>query len=137
MYKAETNVRVRYAETDQMGIVYYGIYTQYFEVGRVEALRELGLTYRTIEQEGSMLPVGKLEIKYIRPAKYDDLLTVRTTIKEMPGVRIVFHHEVLNEQNELLTIGKVELVFVDPTTKRPKNAPQNFIDIMRPFFVTQ
>jgi acyl-CoA thioester hydrolase len=137
MYKGVTNVRVRYAETDQMGIVYYGIYTQYFEVGRVEAFRELGMSYKEMESNGTMLPVVHVELNYHRPAVYDDLLTIKTTLHEMPGVKITFAHEVFNEKDELLTTGKVVLVFVDATSKRPKKAPQDFLDKMRPYFIEQ
>jgi len=134
MYTAISNVRVRYAETDQMGIVYYGIYTQYFEVGRVEALRELGMSYREMEEAGTMLPVKHLEVNYHRSAKYDDLLKIRSTISELPGVRIAFDHEIFNEQDELLATGRVELVFVDRKTMRPKRAPVDFMDKIAPFF---
>ncbi len=134
MFSGQTQVRVRYAETDQMGIVYYGIYTQYFEVGRVEALRELGMTYRQMEEEGTMLPVAKIEINYKRSAKYDDLLTITSKIAEMPAARIAFDHEVHNDEGVLLTTGRVELVFVDAKTMRPKKAPQDFLERMAPFF---
>ena len=134
MFSGRTQVRVRYAETDQMSIVYYGIYTQYFEVGRVEALRELGMTYRKMEEEGTMLPVTKLEVNYKRSAKYDDLLTVTSKIVVMPTVKIAFDHEVHNEAGELLTTGRVELVFVDSETMRPKKAPQGFLDRISQFF---
>jgi len=134
MYKSEINVRVRYAETDQMGIVYYGIYSQYFEVGRVEAMRELGMTYRQMEEDGTMLPVAHVEIDYHRSALYDDLLTVVTRITELPGVKLSFEHQVFNEKKELLTTGKVVLVFVDSNSKRPKRAPEDFIKMIRPYF---
>ena len=134
MYIHESKVRVRYAETDQMSIVYYGIYTQYFEVGRVEALRELGMSYREMEEAGTMLPVSKLEINYHRSARYDDLLTVKTFIKELPGVRIAFDHEVYNEDGKLLSTGRVELVFVNKNTMRPKRAPEEFLQRLAPFF---
>jgi acyl-CoA thioester hydrolase len=134
MYKGVANVRVRYAETDQMGIVYYGIYTQYFEVGRVEAFRELGMSYKEMEDNGTMLPVVHVELYYHRPALYDDLLTIVTSVTEFPGVKIAFDHQVLNEKQELLTTGRVVLVFVDAKTKKPKRAPEDFLEKMRPFF---
>lgn len=134
MYQNKTTVRVRYAETDQMGVVYYGVYPQYFEVGRVEALRELGMTYREMEENGTMLPVKHLELNYLRSAKYDDLLTIQTSIVEMPGVRISFLHEVFNQNNELLTTGKVDLVFVSSQTMKPKKAPEDFLAKMAEFF---
>lgn len=134
MFKGQTKLRVRYAETDQMSIVYYGIYTQYFEVGRVEALRELGMTYRKMEEEGTMLPVTKLEVNYKRSAKYDDLLIITSKIVDMPTVKIAFDHEVHNAAGELLTTGHVELVFVDSKTMRPKRAPQDFLNRISQFF---
>jgi len=134
MYQNKTTVRVRYAETDQMGIVYYGVYAQYFEVGRVEALRELGMSYRKMEEEGTMLPVKHLELNYHQSAKYDDLLTIQTSIVEMPGVRISFLHHVYNENNDLLTTGKVDLVFVNSTSMKPKRAPSDFLAKMAEFF---
>ena len=134
MYKAITKVRVRYAETDKMGIVYYGVYPQYFEVGRVEALRELGQSYKVMEEEGTMLPVTHLEINYHNGAKYDDLLTITTSIVKLAGARIVFAHEVHNAEGMLLTRGKVELVFVNAKTMRPKRAPENLVRTLQPFF---
>jgi acyl-CoA thioester hydrolase len=134
MFSEQTHVRVRYAETDQMRVVYYGIYTQYFEVGRVEALRELGMTYRSMEENGTMLPVTRLEINYKHPAKYDELLTITSTIANMPTARIAFDHEVHNEEGRLLTTGRVELVFVDARTMRPKKAPHVFLERIAPYF---
>lgn len=134
MYQNETTVRVRYAETDQMGVVYYGVYPQYFELGRVEAMRELGMTYREMEEKGTMLPVKHLEINYHGSARYDDLLTIKTKITELPGVKITFDHEVRNEAGELLTTGNVVLVFVSSETRRPKKAPADFLQTMAPFF---
>ncbi|NVK26646.1 MAG: acyl-CoA thioesterase [Flavobacteriia bacterium] len=134
MVTIETSTRVRYSETDQMGVVYYGNYAQYYEVGRVELLRNLGMSYRELEEAGTMLPVLKLECKYIRPAKYDDLLRIVTTIEEMPSTRITFKHEIYNEQNVLLNIGLVSLVFVDIKSGRPQKAPQSVVDIFSPYF---
>lgn len=134
MYKAISKVRVRYAETDKMGYVYYGVYPQYFEVGRVEALRELGMSYLQMENEGTMLPVRNLEINYHLPAFYDDLLTVETSIESMPNTRIVFNHKVVNEAGQTITTGKVTLVFVNAETMRPKKAPDDFLRVISPFF---
>jgi len=128
------STRVRYAETDQMGVVYYGNYPQYFEIGRVEALRTLGLTYKEMENRGIMLPVLKLEIKYIAPATYDDLIEIKTEIRKIPGTRITFHHEIRNEEGKLLTIGEVQLVFVDIKTRKPVMAPQYFLDLFAEYF---
>lgn len=134
MFDNQTTVRTRYAETDQMGVVYYGNYPQYFEVGRVETLRALGITYRNMEEEGIMLPVLKLEIKYLKPALYDDELTIKTFLKEMPSTRITFHHEIYNSKGDLLTTGLVQLVFVDAATRRPTRCPENVISALQPFF---
>ena len=134
MVTIETSTRVRYSETDQMGVVYYGNYAQYYEVGRVELLRNLGMSYRELEEAGTMLPVLKLECKYIRPAKYDDLLKIVTSIEEMPSTRITFKHEIYNEENVLLNIGQVSLVFVDIKSGRPQKAPQSVVDIFSPYF---
>ncbi len=136
MHFSETSLRVRYAETDQMAYVYYGNYPQYFEVARVEALRSLGLSYKKIEEEGVMLPVLKLEVKYIAPAKYDDLLRIQTKIAEMPKSRITFEHEIFNEAGDLLTLGKVELVFVNIKSGKPCRAPHSLINALNSSFTS-
>src|SRR5690606_19913849 len=102
-------VRVRYAETDQMGVVYYGNYAQYFEMGRTEWLRSLGITYRWMEENGIQLPVLDLQVTYKKPAKYDDLLTIKTTLVKMPTVRIQFYYEIESEKGELITSGTTTL----------------------------
>lgn len=134
MFSHETQVRVRYGETDQMGYVYYGDYAEYFEVGRVEALRSLGFPYKRLEEEGVMLPVRELHITYHQPARYDDLLTVRTSIAVLPNVRIVFDYVVLNEAGALLCEASTTLVFVESTTMRPRRAPGSFVSAMARFF---
>lgn len=127
MFSHATEVRVRYGETDQMGYVYYGDYAEYFEVGRVEALRSLGFPYRRLEEEGVMLPVRDLKVTYHQAARYDDLITIRTTIAELPSVRIVFGYELRNEAGTLLCEASTTLVFVDRTTMRPRRAPDVLI----------
>ncbi len=112
-------VRVRYAEKDQMGVVYHGNYAQYFEMGRVEWLRNMGVSYKWMEENGVMLPVVSLSMNYKKPARYDDLLTVKTILKSQTSVKIEFDHEIYNEQEELLTTGYSMLVFVDMKTGRP------------------
>jgi acyl-CoA thioester hydrolase len=124
MYSFETKIRVRYGETDQMSFVYYGVYAQYYEVGRVELLRSLGLSYKEIEAMGFALPVVNMNIKYKKPAFYDDELTIRTTIKEFPSATITFHYETLNEKGELLNVGEVILVFINKKTGKPCFAPE-------------
>lgn len=124
MKNYEYQVRVRYAETDQMGVVYHGNYAQYFEMGRVEWLRNLGVSYRWMEENGVMLPVVSLSMNYKKPARYDDLLTVRTIFKSQTSVKIEFDYEIVNEKGELLTIGNSVLVFVDMKTGRPVLPPE-------------
>ncbi len=123
MKEHEYSVRVRYAETDQMGVVYHGNYAQYFEMGRVEWLRNLGVSYKWMEENGVMLPVVSLNINYKKPARYDDLLRVKTIFKSQTSVKIEFDYEIYNEKSELLTIGNSVLVFVDMKTSRPVVPP--------------
>jgi acyl-CoA thioester hydrolase len=125
----EYQIRVRYAETDQMRYVYYGNYAQYFEVGRVEFLRSRGLSYKDLEAEGVMMPVVALNIKYKRPAKYDDLLMIRSQVAALTDKRVVFTQEVFSESDKLLTEGKVELAFIDSKTMRPINCPPHLREI--------
>lgn len=130
MFTSFTQIRVRYAETDKMGYVYYGNYAQYFEVGRVEGLRDLGLSYRKMEEECIMLPVLEYQIKYFKPAFYDDLLTIKTTITAVKGARIFFEYETLSETNELLNKGNTTLVFVNMSTNKPCPPPDWFVEKM-------
>jgi len=123
MREFEFNVRVRYAETDQMGVVYHGNYAQYFEMGRVEWLRNLGLSYKFMEENGIMLPVVSLTMNYKKPARYDDLIRVKTIFKSQTSVKIEFDYEIFNEKDELLTTGTSMLVFVDMKTGRPTLPP--------------
>lgn len=134
MFEHACVVRVRYAETDRMGYVYYGVYAQYFEVARVEALRALGVTYREMEDAGVMLPVHDLSVRYHRPARYDDALTIIARITAPPSVRIHFIYEVRDERDALLTEGETTLVFVDKATGRPCRAPQDVMDRLAPYF---
>ena len=128
MVKSETTVRVRYGETDQMGFVYYGVYAQYYEVGRVEAMRSLGFSYKDMEDSGVLMPVINLTVNYKKPAKYDDEVRIVTTVKDMPGVRITFHYECYNQHNDLLNTGHVTLVFIDKLKNKPMQPPQWFMD---------
>ncbi len=134
MFSFETHIRVRYAETDQMGYVYYGNYAAYFEVARVESFRHLGLSYKKLEESGVMMPVLEYKTKYIRPAKYDDLLTIKLMIKVKPSTRIVFEYEVYNEEKVLLNVAETTLVFVSTSTGRPVQAPENFQQIFEGVF---
>jgi acyl-CoA thioester hydrolase len=121
-----TQIRVRYGETDQMGYCYYGNYAQYFEVGRVEALRALGMSYKALEEQGVMLPVSEFSVKYLSPIYYDDLLTVKTEISAIKGARIYFTYELINEKGIITSKAETTLVFVDKTSMRPRHAPENF-----------
>jgi acyl-CoA thioester hydrolase len=134
MYQSETSIRVRYGETDQMGYVYYGYYAMYYEVARVESLRQLGVTYKEIEDKGVMMPVLENKSKYIAPARYDEVLRIVTTLKEKPGVRITFQYEFYNEENKLIHQGETMLVFVDKNSGRPRRPPQEMEDVLAPFF---
>ena len=124
MREFEFKVRVRYAETDQMAVVYHGNYAQYFEMGRVEWLRNLGLSYKWMEENGIMLPVVSLTMNYKKPARYDDLIRVKTIFKSQTSVKIEFDYEIFNEKDELLTTGTSMLVFVDMKTGRPTLPPE-------------
>ena len=135
MYEHSTQVRVRYAETDQMNIVYYGNYAQYFEVGRVECIRALGFTYKRMEEMGVHMPVVHMDTRYLRPAHYDDLLTIKTTLTELPAEhKIVFHQEVYNEDDKLLTVGKVTLYFIDSATNKRTQMPDELKTALLPYF---
>ena len=127
-------IRVRYAETDQMGYVYYGNYATYYEVARVESLRNLGFSYKSLEEEGILMPVTENKSKFIRPAKYDDLLTIVTTLKKLPQVKITFSLEIYNQKKILLSTGTTTLVFIDMIKNKPTKAPQILIDKIYPSF---
>jgi acyl-CoA thioester hydrolase len=133
MFSAETQIRVRYGETDRMGYVYYGNYAEYYEVGRVEALRALGWNYREMEDSGILLPVYSFSIRYFKPAFYDDLLTVKTMIEEQPGTRLQFKYEITNAKGEKLNEGETTLVFISAETKRPCMAPEGFVKALQPY----
>ena len=134
MYTSETIVRVRYGETDQMGYVYYGNYAMYYEVGRVESLRQLGLTYKELEEMGVMMPVLENKSTYHQAALYDDALRIVTTIRQKPSVRISFHYLIYNESEKLIHEGETHLAFVDKKTGRPCRPPQIFMDVLKPYF---
>lgn len=120
--------RVRYAETDQMGVVYHGNYAQYFEMGRVEWLRAMGITYKSMEDNGIMLPVISLHIDYKKSALYDDLLTVHTHLKSKPMVKIEFDYTLINEAGQLLATGNTVLAFMDKNTGRPIKCPDYILE---------
>lgn len=136
MFESSTTVRVRYAETDQMNVVYHGNYAQYFEVGRAESIRQLGYTYKDMEAMGIVMPIIELHTKFVRPAHYDDLLTIKTTLKELPtDYRIEFHQEILNENKKTLCIGRVVLYFINAATKEKTTMPEELYKTLQPHFV--
>jgi acyl-CoA thioester hydrolase len=126
----QIQIRVRYSETDQMRVVYHGNYAQYFEIGRVEWLRNKGISYKWMEENGIMLPVVSLTMNYKKSARYDELLTLKTILKKRTTVKIEFDYELFNESDELLTTGNSILVFVDMKTGRPVTPPQYILDIL-------
>ena len=126
----QTQFRVRYSETDQMRVVYHGNYAQYFEVGRVEWLRNKGISYKWMEENGIMLPVVSLTMNYKKPARYDELLTLKTSLKNKTSVKIEFDYELYNEAGELLTTGNSILVFVDMKTGRPSAPPTYIFELL-------
>jgi len=132
MFIHKTKIRVRYAETDQMGYAYYGNYATYFEVARVEALRSLNFSYKQLEKDGVMLPVLEFGIKYFKPGFYDDELTIKTMISEVPSARSKFDYETYNSEGVLLNKANTTLVFVSVKTKRPTSAPQYLLDKLKP-----
>jgi acyl-CoA thioester hydrolase len=135
MFVTETKIRVRYAETDQMNVVYHGNYAQYFETARAESIRELGFTYKQMEAMDIIMPIVEIHIKYIRPAHYDDLLTVKAILKELPtDHRIEFHHEVFNEKEKLLTLGRAVLYFINAKTKERTKMPEALYEKVKSFF---
>ena len=134
MYQAETQIRVRYAETDQMSYVYYGNYAMYFEVARVEAMRSVGFSYRQMEEEGIMMPVLESHFRYLKPGKYDELLTIKTKIPQLPGVKIRFEYQVFNEADELITEGWTTLAFLKKESHQPTRPPQNLLALLKPYF---
>lgn len=134
MIQHEIQTRVRYAETDQMGYVYYGNYATYFEIARVECFRFLGFSYKEMEEVGVLMPVVEYKTKYIRPAKYDDLLTIKVSIPQKPSVKILFHYEVYNEQGTLLNTAETTLVFLNKTTGKVTNPPEVYARLFEPYF---
>ncbi|QXV64833.1 acyl-CoA thioesterase [Mucilaginibacter sp. 21P] len=134
MFQNATKIRVRYGETDQMGYMYYGNYAEFFEVGRVEMLRSLGLTYSGMEASGIMMPVLEMKCKYLKPARYDEEITVNVIMDKMPGVKIHFRYDLFNERDELIHIGETLLAFINMKTNRPCLPPTEFLEKLKPFF---
>ena len=135
MFTSETKVRVRYVETDPMGVVYHSNFFPYFEVGRVESIRQLGLTYADMEKMGVIMPVVDVHARYLRPALYDDLLTIKTFLKEMPlHHKIEFHHEVYNEKEELLCVARIILYFMEKEGMKRTAMPEALKKTLERYF---
>lgn len=134
MFVFTTQLRVRYADTDQMGYAYYGNYGAYYEVARVESLRHLGYAYKNLEAQGVMMPVLENHSKFIRPALYDELLRIEVTLKQLPTVRIQFYYRIFNEQDELIHTGNTLLAFVKVASGKPCRPPEILLELIRPFF---
>ena len=135
MFTSETKVRVRYAETDQMGVVYHSNFFPYFEAARAESIRELGFTYADMEKMGVIMPVVDVHCRYLRPARYDDLLNVRTTLKELPlQHKIEFHHDVFNEKEEHLVTARITLYFVEAGSMKKTVMPRQLQEKLQPYF---
>jgi len=135
MFSSETKIRVHYALTDQMGFVYHGHFAQFYEIGRTEALRSIGFTYKDIEAMGIIMPVSNMTSKFISPARYDDLLTIKTFLQKLPtSSKIIFHHEIYNEAEELLNTGEVTLYFLNQTTMKGSNMPLSLNETLSNYF---
>ena len=134
MIISETRIRVYYEDTDKMGVVYYGNYARYYEIGRTEMIRDLGFTYKQMEELNIMLPARSLKINFLKSAYYDDLLTIRTIVDTIPKVKFPIRTEIYNEKGELINSGEVVLVFYSAVTNRPVSAPKFFIDQMTLLF---
>lgn len=133
MYVTETKIRVRYSETDRMGYCYYGNYAQYYEVARVESLRSLGISYKKLEDTGILLPVVDFIVKYKKPAFYDDELTIKCEVPEMPTVKIKFKYSIFRDK-ELLNTAETTLVFLDEKTSKPMKIPGLLEEKFNPYF---
>src|SRR4030095_2424233 len=135
MFVTETQLRVRYAETDQMGVVYHSNYFPWFETARAESIRQLGFSYADMEKMGIIMPVIEVQCRYFRPAVYDDLLRIKVILKELPvHHKIEFHHEVFNEKDELLAAGKIILYFLEAKTMKRTTMPEQLLSKLKPFF---
>ena len=134
MITSESTLRVRYGETDRMGYAYYGYYPFYYEVGRTDLLRSFGVTYKQLEEQGILLPVTTLQVKYMIPAQYDDILTIKTFVKELPSVRIHFSYEIFNSENVLINKGETTLVFMESKTRKPIKCPEFLLQKFAPYF---
>ena len=134
MLTSESKIRIRYSETDQMEYAYYGHYAAYYEVSRTDLMRKTGVSYKQLEEMGVIMPVVEMHLRYYKPAKYDDLITVKCIVKEMPTARIKFFYEIRNEEGVLLNEGYTLMTFADKETGKPVRPPKILLDAMKPFF---
>ncbi len=130
MKSHETSVKVRYAETDQMGVVHHSIYPQYLEIARLNWLDTLGISYKSMEEEGIMLPVFELNLKYHKPVTFDENIRIETRLREEPNVKIIFDYSLYNEQGNLVTTGYTVLVFMDAKTRKPVRCPKYMLEAL-------
>jgi len=135
MFTHQSSIRVRYAETDQMGYLYYGNYAAYFEVARAEMIRSLGISYQELEENhGIMMPVMSLNMRFVRPARYDELLNMKTTLRKIPDRFIIFHTDIYNPKGKLVNGGSVKLCFVEQKTNKTVSAPKYLLEHLYPYF---
>lgn len=130
LISAQTTYRIRYSDTDQMGVVYYGNYPRFYEIGRTEMIRDFGYTYKELEESGVYMPIADLTCKYHKSLFYDELITIKTVLNEMPRARMVFHHTIFNSKNELVHSAEITLVFLSKETNRPVRAPEYMINAL-------
>jgi acyl-CoA thioester hydrolase len=131
MFTTKTTYRVRYSDTDQMGVVYYGNYPRFYEIGRSEMIRDLGYSYKELEETGVFMPVAAIDAKYRKPLYYDELITIETSIKKMPQARMLFYHSIYNAKQELVHTAEVTLVFLSKETNRPVRVPEYMISALK------
>jgi acyl-CoA thioester hydrolase len=134
MLVQETKIRVEYYETDQMGVVHHSNYIRYFETGRTDLMRRIGLSYKDLEDSGTAMPIANIEVRYLYPAYYDEIICVKSSLKEMPKARVTFHYEIHNEQEKLLATGSVTLAFVNIATGRPQRVPEAMLQVLAEHF---
>ena len=134
MFTYNHQIRVRYGDTDQMGYVYYGNYGYYYEQARAESIRSIGISYKELEDTGVMMPITRMNIKYIQPAFYDELLTIKATVPQLPHRILIFHYEVFNEKQQLINEGETQLIFVDAVTRKIVPVPDLLLQKMKPFY---
>ncbi|MBT3210045.1 MAG: acyl-CoA thioesterase [Bacteroidetes bacterium] len=134
MYVSEVNIRVRYNETDQMGYVHHANYACFYELGRTELFRKIGFPYSELEKSGVMLPVFSLKVNYLKPAFYDEKITIKTYLRKMPKVKLMFDYEIFNEKGILLNTGETSLAFINKETRIVMRAPQFLLNYFTKYF---